>query len=192
MTAQIPDEYIVSRKPYSLIAMSNDIEFNPRDFGIEPVAMHSGCWRGYFCKYRINKKGLFLDELNINSNAPLPTIDGIEPQIYSQYDNVCSGRYKRLKRKIDYTGSIVLGTGFLDQYYIHMGFQRAWAYEKVIEVVFEKGNVVKIIDHSEKVNEIREAIDSGKDLVGRSYISKFISDSFSLDAKVKAWWLFDE
>lgn len=40
---------------------------------------------------------------------------------------------------INYSGDIVIGTGFIDKYNIHMGYQQAYAYEKVYELIFEQG-----------------------------------------------------
>ena len=50
-------------------------------------------------------------------------------------------------------------TGFIDKYYIHMGYQQAYAYEKVVELIFEKGQLMEAIDHSGKVDQIRQTID---------------------------------
>ncbi len=43
-----------------------------------------------------------------------------------------------------------------------MGLQRAWAYKKVLELIFEKGRLVEVIDHSETVQKIREEMESEK------------------------------
>ena len=90
---------------------------------------------------------------------------------------------------IEYTGKLVLGNGFIWDYYIHMGFQRAWAYEKVIELIFEKGVLVNVIDHSEKVKEIRAEINAGvKDSRERN-THTFVDKSFSMKLEDKAWWI---
>lgn len=193
MTAQIPDNFRFNRKSYDLVAMTNSIDFDPEDHGLKPVPMHTACWRGFFCDFKITKKGLFLDRLNISTELmEFPDLWGSKPKVKHSNEDSASLVYEKINHKIDYTGSIVLGDGFLDEYYIHMGFQRPWAYESVVEVVFENGNLVKTIDHSETVAKIREEISSGKDFESRKNLFDFVTDSFSLDARTKAWWLFEE
>lgn len=74
-------------------------------------------------------------------NGKLPTPESFYFDIYKdgkqEYDG--SYEYKDLGMPIDFTGKIVLGDGFLQKYYIHMGFQRAWAYERLIELDIEEG-----------------------------------------------------
>lgn len=93
---------------------------------------------------------------------------------------------------MDYTGRILVGKGFIHDYYIHMGFQRAWAYETLKEFVFENGKLINVVDHSKIAAELRELIDRDpeefdnklhEDIIG------FVNSSFSLDFENKAWWL---
>ena len=99
--------------------------------------------------------------------------------------------YKDLNLFMKYTGKIVLGRGFINKYYIHMGFQQAWAYEEVIELVFENGVVVNTINHNETVSRIREEHDNDPEFREASCedMIKYVKNCFSLDAKVKAWWI---
>ena len=41
-------------KEYSLVAISKKINFSPKDYGITPIMIHTGCYRGYYCEYTIN------------------------------------------------------------------------------------------------------------------------------------------
>lgn len=192
MTAQIPDTYTYKRRKYDIIAMSRDINFNPRKFGLNPVAMSSACWRGYVCGYKITTKGIFLDKLNISiTNNPVPEINGVKPQS-SGCDDTFRGVYKGLNLPIKYTGSIILGRKFIDRYYIHMGFQRAHAYEEVIEIVFVRGRVVRTIDHSNIAAEIRKQIELDNYSVNSASIPQFVEESFSLDSRVKADWTLEQ
>ena len=59
---------------------------------------------------------------------------------------------------MDYSGGIVIWTGFIDKYYIHMGHQQAYAYEKVVELIFERSQLMEVIEHSDKVAQIRLSI----------------------------------
>ena len=99
--------------------------------------------------------------------------------------------YKGLNIKLDYTGKILVGDGFIHEYYIHMGYQRAWAYKKLVELVFVDGNLIEKNDHSKVAADIRKKIRNDKDFDQKLHmdIPKFVEDSFSLDYKTKAWWL---
>ena len=100
--------------------------------------------------------------------------------------------YKDVNMPIPYTGKILLGDGFMQEYYIHMGFQRGWAYKKLIELVFEEGILLECNDLSHIAKAQREAMAQGNinpRRPGGDNIPKFVEDSFSLDYADKAWWM---
>ena len=100
--------------------------------------------------------------------------------------------YKDVNIPIPYTGKILLGDGFMREYYIHMGFQRGWAYKKLIELVFEEGILLECNDLSHIAKAQREAMVQGNINPQRpdvDILSKFVDDSFSLDYADKAWWM---
>ena len=191
MTAQIPDTYHYKGKKYSIIAMSAPIDFDPVEYGFFPISPHTACWRGYVCEYEITDDELYLRRLSIwCGNHGYPEFDGILPV----EDTKNFGHfmvYENLHHHMDYTGSIVVGSGFLKQYYIHMGFQRAWAYKNVFELKFEHGRVKEKIDHSEYVKGVRKKIKEDPEYLDKvfSSITGFIDESFSLDKNIKAWWI---
>ncbi|MGL4374570.1 MAG: hypothetical protein ACRCS6_12325, partial [Turicibacter sp.] len=41
-------------------------------------------------------------------------------------------------------------------YYVHMGFQAPVSYKTVYELVFDKGQLIEKIDHSDKMKKVRE------------------------------------
>ena len=189
MTAQIPDKYEYEGKEYSIVAMTDDIEFTPEKYGLEPQYTCTACWRGYAVKYSIENGKLMVKNLLVSdSSSGFPKINGIEAK--SMGDIIFSKIYKNINLPIEYTGKIVLGNGFIWDYYIHMGFQRAWAYEKVIELIFEKGVLVNVIDHSEKVKAIRAEIEAGTREAKEDSIPTFVDKSFSLSLEDKAWWIY--
>ena len=96
--------------------------------------------------------------------------------------------YDNVNLMIPYTGKILLRDKFLPEYYIHMGFQQAFAYETLVEFVFENGKLIETIDHSDTVEKMRESMNL-EELVDRNDVNKFVNDSFSLDYKTKAWRL---
>lgn len=189
MTAQVPDKYEYEGKEYSIIAMSDDIEFSPEQYGLEPQYICTACWRGYAVKYAIEDEKLLVKNLFVSdSSSGFPNINGIEAE--SIGDIIFSHMYRNINLQTEYTGKIVMGNGFIRDYYIHMGFQRAWAYEKVIELIFEKGVLVNVIDHSEKVKAIRAEIEAGTREAKEDSIPTFVDKSFSLAMEDKVWWIY--
>ena len=57
--------------------------------------------------------------------------------------------HKNIGIRMKYTGKILVGKDFLREYYIHMGYQRAWAYQTLVEFIFEDGSLLDTVDHSQ-------------------------------------------
>ena len=91
-----------------------------------------------------------------------------------------------------YTGRIVAGRDFLKKYYIHMGYQRAWSYGTLLEFIFDEGRLIERVDHSEMAELIRMEIEDDPKEFRKKLdhdVSAFVNDSFSLDIKVRCWWI---
>ena len=212
MTAQIPDTYRYKSKVYDIVAMTNPMGFDPRDYGLEPHSSCTACWRGYWCEYVIKYGKLIMERLLLfNQDDNYPDFNGVHvsPQEYKEieyrefFDE--GGKIKKktipdnwghrtynANMKMDYTGKIVLGKGFLDEFYIHMGFQRPWAYNDLKEFDFKDGKLISVTDHSAFAEKLREKIREDPeefDHTLRRTIPTFIDESFSLDAAIKAWWI---
>ena len=86
--------------------------------------------------------------------------------------------YKKLHEPIIYTGKILVGSEFLHQYYIHMGYQKFWSYKKLTEFVFENGKLIQTNDYSDIAAKIRENF-SDKEAVKKIY----------LESKDRFWWM---
>lgn len=194
MTAQIGDKLVFKGDNYSIVAISNPIQFYPQNYGIMPLAFTTACWKGYWCEYYISDKEIVLENLYINSqDNNYPEIKGITPEKDGEKDFLYMGHhlYKNLGMLIDYTGKIIVGKGFINKYYIHMGYQRAWAYEVLKELIFDKGVFVESIDHSEMARKLRLELDEEMEENKKECynIPLFVEKSFSLDMKDKAWWI---
>lgn len=165
MTAQIPDTYTFDNKEYDFITKSKPMGFNPRYYGLIPNASSTACWRGYWCDFVIRRRRLILKNLLIhNADGYYPPFNGVEPSSIEFTDKFDSSEkyghvMYRVNLEMDYTGAIVVGHGFISKYYLHGGFQGAWAYKEVKELVFDKGNVVDVRDHSNEVNVLRGLYD---------------------------------
>ena len=202
MTAQISDTFIYNDKEYSLVAISEEIKLKLEDYGITPSMISTACWRGYYCKYIIKDEMLYLDQLTVRSadgnypkiNGKLPIPDPFYLEIYKERRKGYDGpyEYSDLKIPVCFNGKMVLGKDFLREYYIHMGFQNAWAYKELLELEMEKGSVVNVIDHSKMAEELRQRINADKEKFYNDLkrnIPKFIGSTFSLGLEAKAWWI---
>ena len=192
MTAQAPDYYRYHGREYSIIALSKPIEPDFKSYGFQFTHLTTSCWRGHVCEYSIRREKLYLHNLYAHcKDDQYPEFNGVIPVPAGNNEYERMMKYGNLKLFMDYSGKIVLGKGFIDEYYIHMGFQRAWAYKEVIELVFKHGIVVKMKDHSEFVAKIREQYNSDPQFREEVFddILKYVHDGFSLDPKVKAWWI---
>ena len=212
MTAQIPDTYRYENKVYDIVAMTNPLGFDPKNYGLEPHSSSTACWRGYWCEYAIKNGKLIMERLLLfNADGNYPDFNGVpvSPQGYEEIEYIemfdeeeklqretvpanFGHRTYEVNMEMNYTGKIVLGDEFLNEFYIHMGFQRPWAYKDLKEFEFKDGELVSVTDHSEFAEKLREQILNDpegfeKDLRGN--IPAYIDESFSLDASVKAWWI---
>ena len=72
-----------------------------------------------------------------------------------------------------------------------MGYQRAWAYEVLDELIFDKGELIKTVDHSEMAKKLRLELENKAEEISKTgdNISLFVKESFSLEMKDKAWWI---
>lgn len=87
---------------------------------------------------------------SIQGVLPLPPADPRATFAYS--DN-----YHNLGLPLPLTGGILLGAGFIDELYEHMGFHPAWKFNKVIELIFSDGVLTVAYDRSAGMAEIRNA-----------------------------------
>ncbi len=196
MTAQIGDSFTYKKDDYTIVAKSKSLDVHPSDFGIYPQPATTACWRGYWCAYDITDTGIYLRDLYVNSSDDnYPDINGVSVLRHEETGALVSymghRAYKGLDLKIPYTGKILVGKRFMRKYYIHMGFQRPWAYKVLKELVFENGTLTQTNDQSKIAATLRKQLDEKRTpediLLG--CIPRSVEDGVSLDYDVKAWWL---
>lgn len=176
MTAQISDEVLWDGKSYSLIGTSGSDLFNPEDFGMVPVMIHTACYRGFYAAYNISEGFLYLQNLTIkDQNDHYPDIGGVKPihradEPVEEKITTCaeSGivlhlfdyqpgatEYRKLSYKVPFTGEIRIAKDFIQKEYVHMGFQKASAFKTVLDIKLDAGTVVEIQDRSDEAKNIR-------------------------------------
>ncbi|MGQ0826324.1 MAG: hypothetical protein ACT4OX_15050 [Actinomycetota bacterium] len=166
MTAQIHDLVGYGDEMYQLVGVNGTGLFEPGDHGLEPVALHTACWRGFICTYVIADQQLLLHGLRIGfkqqSSGGLvdnaPTLFDVRPA-FDQHEHIA--RYEGLDAPVAFTGSLLLACEFLRDLYVHMGFHPAWKYERTLEVIFDSGAAQAVHDRSAQMARVRAEVLSG-------------------------------
>lgn len=141
---------------YSLAGINGDCLFEPRDHGIRNFGEHSACERGYVAKYAVKGDRLFLEELDINLGTEKPRLHGAVPSGSGTEYHLFDSHYTNIHMPIPYTGGLLIALGFVDELYVPMGFQQAWKYEEVHELLFENGRLKAARNVSDTMREFRE------------------------------------
>jgi hypothetical protein len=194
MTAQIPDLFKFDGENYSLAGVNGRELFNPKNYDLETLPASTACYRGYQVLYAILEDQLVIDTLyvktneakKINGKKPFklkkPNLNDPQADLNSYFFRF---GYKQLNLALNFTGTILIAKDFIEERYVHMGFQKPTSYRKVIELKFDNGALVSSIDKSEAVTRRREihpkdglapSIDSTEE-----ELKEFIDKSFSLD-----------
>jgi hypothetical protein len=162
MTAQIDDTLMWKGSSYSINAYAlegTEELFTPGYYNLSPVMMHTGCYRGYYCKFKLVRNQLLLAELVVNQEAGnYPLINGVRPEFGTGFDEFsCAAKYNKLMLPLKLTGTVRLAKGFIQSRYEHMGFQETASYRTIKQITLKDGILVDHVDLSANVNEIRTA-----------------------------------
>lgn len=198
MTAQIGDKFNFKGSEYTMVSITTPIKFNPEIYGITPQSIMTACWKGFWCVYDISDEEIVLRDLYVSSKDDFyPEIKSVTPlsedkNSKKRFKYMGHHLYKDLNIPIEYTGKILVGNDFIHEYYIHMGFQRTWAYKALKELIFEEGILLDVIDHSDMAAKLRKEIEVNPKEFNerlRENIPQFVDESFSTDMSIKAWWI---
>ncbi len=162
MTAQIDDVFTYQNNAYSVAGVSDGHLFLPSDFGMSPVGTCTACWRGYKTEYALKGSQLIVDDFYVELHPDPdsyeykegPVINGQKPTRIT--DDIFNNHYEGLELPVDYRGGLLLATDFVEDLYVHMGYQPAWKYRSVLELIFEEGILRDEFDRSEKMAMFRE------------------------------------
>ena len=151
----MPDLVLIGEKVFALLGVDGEKLFTPKDAGIERTKPTiTSCYRGYTRWFSIKDDILRLDQININTDEEI-TINN-KKSLEEDSDKFFQKRFTDLDFKMDFTGRILVADDFIDEMYIHLGFQRPYAFETVFELHFKKGTLVKKNNLSNQMARIRE------------------------------------
>lgn len=178
MTAQISDTALYCGDDYSIIGLIAPEPVTPLDFGMTPTKLSTGCYRGYYCTYVIEDSQLYLAKMTLRErNGRYLAIGGVDP-IQNELRNCAN--YEGLRVFVSYTGALRLARGFIRSLYIHMGYQKASAFETVLDFDFKDGRVTGLRDRSAEAAQKRGAFKEHFD----QNVTRGINESFDLDMEI--------
>ncbi|MDO5566151.1 MAG: hypothetical protein Q4G59_05795 [Planctomycetia bacterium] len=94
--------------------------------------------------------------------------------------------YENIQVPISYTGSLLICKDFIEDCYVHMGFQSPMSFKTVIELEFEQGKLRKETDRSEQAERYRNSEKPSRN----ENMVQWIDECFDLGFSAK--WNFDE
>jgi hypothetical protein len=108
-------------------------------------------------------------------------IDGVFPKRENEDDDPT---YHNLNVPVPFTGQIRLARDFIEDRYVHMGFQKPTTFRTVYDLTLENGRVLNLMDRSQDMEKKRN-----RGILGRIYRSlirkikgeNWIQKSFTLD-----------
>ena len=193
MTAQIHDRFQFRGEAFALAGISEGELFDPSLLDLQPIGCCTACYRGYVATFAVTDARLVLDALSVSlgsstilDNGRLgPAINGVFARGPKEKYDWFSHHYRGLNYHLEYTGGLLLADGFLQEFYVHMGFHPAWKYKRVIELVFDGGILRQSTDRSEQMAELRDRLRDSDGLdnperraARHNDIAKFIDESF--------------
>jgi len=169
MTTQVDDVFSFQGKKYSVVQVGDvplarikeqKALFKISDFGISPSMGSTACYCGYQSFFSVDKSYLILSALHVFLEQEEPIINGVKPIPFPKSNpggnwggfNNC---YENLDYRLEYTGKVLLGTGFIRDFYIGRDKVPAWKYDTVIELIFDKGVLQEEYDRSDEMLKIR-------------------------------------
>ncbi|MFN6463887.1 MAG: hypothetical protein RMZ41_019035 [Nostoc sp. DedVER02] len=170
MTGQISDQLIYKSQIFCIAGVDGVGLFEPTQHGFSPqLGSTTACWRGYYCTYQVIKETLCLKELIISlslkeklmikhGRGRARDFIGVFPYLRDTLLDHPSAIYDDLNYLVEFTGSLLVANNFINNLYVHLGFQAAYKYEEVHELIFESGYLMQSIDRSQEMAEIRQKI----------------------------------
>ena len=167
MSSQRPDMVTYEGESYEVIGLDGDGLFDPRAAGIQTVAPHTACRRGFIAGYEVRARRLHLQSLALWSDRPLPPVFGVTPSGSAADDDVVRhpfdpslggqvrGEYTFEDAPISFTGALLVGREYVGRGYSTTGGDPPWSYSAVHDLTFEDGWLVDSIDRSAEMASAR-------------------------------------
>jgi hypothetical protein len=156
MSAQLPDRLIFEGREYDVVSSSPTKLFDPVQWGLTPSAPHGACLRGTIATFDVKENLLYLSNLHYWTRTVLPSCLAAGKVSAADPAGECPGYfYSGMNALLPWSGQIVLGRSFLWPLLLPRGFQPAWKYKEVIQLLFADGMLQAFGDVSKKMACLR-------------------------------------
>jgi len=163
VTAQVPDKVIYKEEKFDLVGVSGNELLNPEIFGIKLMSAGTACYNGYILTFKCDNDEFILDELLIRTREEPVNINGVKAEKYEgPLKFMFSHEYKNLQLKTNFTGEIYIARDFIEEMYVHMGYQSPTAFRKVFGFIIKDDKIIEVKDLS-KIMEEKRIEDPHKD-----------------------------
>ena len=170
MTQQVKPIMHFNHDTYSIIKESDRDAFrsffDPKEHGFKPFSTDTSCWAGFKCQYGIIEDNLFITNVEINEYTEFkPRLFNREPIILENWGNgkKCKLYYKNVNHPIAYTGDLFIANNFITGRNRPRYKPSYLNYETILQLTFDHGTLIHIINHSVSLEEVRTYIDNHND-----------------------------
>lgn len=161
-----------------MIGLEGEGLITPWQHGMQPRSTMTCCHRGFYSEYEIAEDALYLNKMTIlDKKSNFLPINGVEPEI-KEWD---TAEY-HLNMLAPFTGSIRLAKDFLNEFYVHMGYQKASAFETVFDITLLDGKIIEVKDRSADAKAKRGFFFR---LYNKSETFQAIADALNMDMDIK-------
>lgn len=141
------EQQIIYRdKPYHILNAEQEFIVHPSVFGMLPLNK-AALLEPFNYQLHIEDYKLFLDKLE------LLNVEQLSACCYEEEKN-------SVGTLIPFNGAILIGAGLTKEYYVKEKLA-CFSYQKVYELVFDKGMLITTVDQSKAMQKIRKNIDAG-------------------------------
>ena len=170
MTAQISDEITYNGEQYTLAAVSEPIKFDPHEYGFKPASASTACRRGFWYEYAVEDDVFLMKRLHIHTeDGVYPEFNGVSPVLppaidrdakvvqVTTYDSIMGTATYEANMPMHYSGRMMVGRGFISEYFVNIGFPATLGFRELLELAFEDGILQEVSDQSVYAALLRKA-----------------------------------
>ncbi len=167
MTAQFSDLVFFNKQEYSLTDFDGDELFHPIKYDLIPTSTCTACWKGFVASYEVKDDVLSLKTLDINIeevkkeffwSSGIPELNGKKASGNESLYSMFEYNFQDVDLSLSFSGWMLIGKGFIEKLYVHMGIHPAWKYIKVYKLEFEKGKLISSHNVSAAMKKYRRYI----------------------------------
>ncbi|MCX5812946.1 MAG: hypothetical protein NT178_10440 [Proteobacteria bacterium] len=154
MAAQIFYVFLINDDRYVLIGKTGDDLVSSEQLGVRQPDLHVSYHRNLCAIYELTPETLyFRGIIPIGENENYKSIGGTVSAKSS-----CQANSHDRNEAIPFNGKIRLARGFIKEPYINMGYQKALAFRTVLDITLKDGQVVKVKNRSQEMEQKRDAL----------------------------------